>query len=171
MKLPAFSKQAVIITGAIVIGGAVAGVSALTSSQPTSASGTTPIEQQVDKNTSELANHDARITNNENDIKDLQSNTGTPVSTNNVAVPSSTPTPQVAIPAVTVTAFEQVPLDAINIDCKYTYSDGTTYQWHWQATNPHGSWVTDSFGNNGHWVASTSTTGACDQSAIGQAKP
>jgi hypothetical protein len=74
-------------------------------------------------------------------------------------------------PVVTVTAYEQIPTDALgDIDCKLSYSDATTYQWHWQTIDPNGSWVTDGSGQNGHWVAATETYGPygkCDRSLIG----
>lgn len=72
---------------------------------------------------------------------------------------------------VTVTAYEQIPIqDSEDIDCKLTYSDGTTYQWHWTTVNEHETWMTDSSGHNGHWVKATHTSNYCDASVIGNVK-
>ena len=60
------------------------------------------LNQQVQKQGEELDNHEARITNTENDVKDIQQNTGTAPSTNRQTVPSvSTPaaTPSTASPS------------------------------------------------------------------------
>lgn len=71
----------------------------------------------------------------------------------------------------TVTAYEKISIpDSEDIDCKLTYSDGTTYQWHWLTINEQGSWVTDASGNNGHWVKTTNTANLCDDSVIGKQK-
>lgn len=168
MKLPQIGTRALIIGGSVIALGAVTGVVALNSPSQTGATDIPPIQQQVDNQQKELDNHDARITNNENDIKSLQGATNTAPSSNNVAVPTVTPAPT-PVP-ITVTAYEKIVLDANSTDCEYTYSDGTTFQWHWQTTDPHGSWVTDGVGQNGHWVPSVDTTGVCDQSAVGSTK-
>ena len=52
------------------------------------------LNQQVQKQGEELDNHEARITNTEADVGELQKNTGTAPSTNRQSVPSvSTPAP------------------------------------------------------------------------------
>lgn len=133
----------------------------------------------------ELSNHEARLKNAENNIKDLQAKTNTPDSASNVTVPQSavatdsdvtstgtsvsTPVTPVDNPVV-VTAFREVVLDADNSDCEYTYSDGTTYQFHWKTTNPKGSWITDGQGQNGHWEKSIATNGYCSDKALGLPK-
>lgn len=71
---------------------------------------------------------------------------------------------------ITVSSYRQIDEDSGNIDCEYTYSDGTTYQFHWQVINPQGSWQTNGQGQDGHWVATTTTSGVCDDSVIGQSK-
>lgn len=94
---------------------------------------------------------------------------GTTPTTLTVAPTSAQDTPQ-QVP-VTVAAFEQVPQpDGESIDCKLTYSDSSTYQWHWMIVDEHGAWVTDSQGQHGHWQQTTSAIRACDNSLIGQEK-
>lgn len=86
-----------------------------------------------------LDNHEARITNTENDVKDLQGHTATQPSPNNKVAPAVvTPAPPLdtspdPTPApVVVTAFEQIPIvGSENINCKLTYSDGTDYTFLW----------------------------------------
>jgi hypothetical protein len=79
------------------------------------------------------------------------------------------PTPQPE--GITVVSYEQVPSEGNkDVDCKVTYSDGTTYQWSWSTVKEQGSWVTDSSGNNGHWVPATFMSGYCDQSLLGKVK-
>lgn len=99
--------------------------------------------------------------------------TGTTPSEPSQTTPPSKATDTAPAPkqTATVTAYQRIQI-AVNgdTDCRFTYSDGTTFQWHWQTVNEHGSWVTDSSGNNGHWVASTTESGVCDQSTIGKAK-
>lgn len=55
---------------------------------------------------------------------------------------------------VTVAAVEQVPVgEAGSVDCKLTYSDGTTFQWHWKTVSPN-----------------THQNGFCDETIVGQPK-
>lgn len=159
--------------GTVLIAGAIGATVALNQPEKTGAD-TSPITTQLDSQSKELANHEARITNNENNISALDKNTGTPTTTI-VDVPSQAPATTVPDPApaptpVTVTAFQQVPLTDGNTDCILTYSDGTTYQWHWEVINPQGSWVTNGVGQNGHWVTTTQTASTCDPSVVGTAK-
>lgn len=167
------------LIGSIIVLGTIGGISTELSNQPKTNADTSPLVSQVDNNTKELANHDARITNSENDIKDLQNNTNTPPSTNKVTVPivptpSPTPDPvstQTPNPIpVTITAFQEIVIDPDTSDCEYTYSDGTTYQFHWKVSNLQGAWATDSFGNNGHYVKTTQYNNKCDNSVIGKIK-
>lgn len=130
----------------------------------------TQIAQVVAHQGEVLDNHEARITNTENDVKDLQSNTNTPPSTTRVSVPTPSqpaptptsdptpaPTPQPA--PVTVVAYEQIPIEnSENIDCRYTYSDSTTYQWDWKTVEY----------NQG--TKMIHFKGICDASAIGKPK-
>jgi hypothetical protein len=132
----------------------VLGVSALNSPSSTGAADS-PLVTQVDDNTKKLDNHEARISNTESDVKDLQNKTNTAPSTNHVAVPNSTPSasnPATPSP-VTVTAYEQQPIDGSeNVNCRYTYSDGSNTVFLWKMVNEQGSWQTDGGGQNGHWV-------------------
>lgn len=135
----------------------------------------------------ELDNHEVRIKNAENNIKDLQTKTNTPDSSANTSVPvvnstitspatSSTDSGSAATVDSTppstpvVVSYREIPISDGNSDCEYTYSDSSTYQFAWKRTNPQGSWVTDGNGNNGHWVAVTNTTGKCDSSVLGKPK-
>jgi hypothetical protein len=141
--------------------------------KPTSATEVTPLVTEVNQHAAQLDNHEARIGNAENNIKDLQAKTNTAPSVSNQAVPApvSTPTATSAPTPITVASFTQIPLDNTgNIDCSYIYSDGTTYQWHWQTVTPQGTWVTDGVGQNGHWVASTQTNNNCSKVVIGTVK-
>lgn len=143
---------------------------------------TSPLVTEVDQQNDKLNNHEARISNLETDTRTLQANTNTQPSTNKVAVPTvrsanttSNASQTASLPAetvapVTVTAFREIVIDADTSDCEYTYSDGSTSVFHWKTSNPQGSWVTDSSGQNGHWVKATHISGICDNKAIGTAK-
>lgn len=158
------------LIAAAVIAVSVAGVAAVNNPTPVTATDTTPTEQQVDKNTQELSNHESRITNSENDIKALQDNTGTSPSSNDTSVSAPAVAPVTSPVAITVASYEKIDLGNQNIDCKYTYTDGTTYQWHWQTWNPQASWETDSMGQNGHWVGGIETHNECSDIALGAPK-
>jgi cell division protein FtsB len=90
-----------------------------------------PLVTQVDKQQSQLDNHEARISNTENDVKDLQDKTGTPPSTTRVTVPVAMPGGTI-IP-VPVPGVE--PVKVVNAVlriaengghyCDLTYSDGS----------------------------------------------
>lgn len=150
MKLADVSKRTIAIASGVIIIGSVAGAAALTSSQSTGATNTTPIEQQVDKNTQTLDNHEARITNTENNVKDLQASTNTSPSVSNVPVPVVGSTQPSSQPQITVTSYSVIPTDSEHQDCILHYSDGTNNIW--------------------HWITPTGTTGVCDSSLIGQPK-
>lgn len=147
--------------------GAVSGAVALNSTPQHVGADTSIVQTQLDAQNKELANHEARITTNESNIQAVADKTSTPtasapttsVSTNTstqavLAEQTPAPTP------VTITAVDQIPLDDKNIDCKYTYSDGTSYQWHWKTNKTAGQTV------NGLSV----TYGTCDNSSIGSVK-
>lgn len=164
--------KAIVLTSTVVILGVVAGVASQT--QPNEAGAdTSPI-------TTTLDNHEKRITNAENNIKVLQTATGSSDSPDNVPVPAvvtntsttstATTTQTSPTPGVTVTSFREIVLDASTSDCEYTYSDDTTYQWHWKTINPQGAWVTDGSGQNGHWQQTTQVMGECSDKALGQLK-
>src|SRR3954464_15161888 len=79
-------KKVILITSVIALG-VLGGVSAQVANKPKAEAGTSPLIQQVDKQGTELDNHEARITNTENDVKDLQGKTNTAPSTVKVPVP------------------------------------------------------------------------------------
>lgn len=168
-------KKRYIAGTSVLIAGAVAGVMALSSPQSAHATDS-PLTTEVSNQSKELANHEARITNTESNVADLQAKTGTPASSTQTVVPDADPNPaQTPDPTpvpVTVVSYQQIPLDDQgNTDCQYTYSDGTTYQWHWKTYNPQGSWQVNGNPLNGyHWVPTTSTSGTCDDSVIGWTK-
>lgn len=175
------SKKILLIIGAIITLTGIGAVSALTSSNSTSATEETPLVKDVRHQGEVLDNHEARITNNENDVSELQKNTGTAPSTTRVEIPVPSPYPGTEQPEPTpaptppaapiiVSRYEIIDLGGGNVDCKLTYSNGTNYQWHWQTVNPQGAWVTDGQGQNGHWQVATNTSGICDQRTIGQPK-
>jgi len=139
MKLPSVNTK-LAVAGAVIILGGAAGTAALIS-QPTSATDTTPTEQQVDKNTSELANHEARITNTENDVKVLQDKTETPPSSQSVSAPSP-------VKKAVVTDYEFIYASDDEVDCKYTYSDGSTLQFVLSRRNAQGAWETNGYCSN-----------------------
>jgi hypothetical protein len=129
-----------------------------------------PIVQQVQHNTEELDNHESRITNLENDTKDLQNKTGISSSPNNTTPPPVT-TPKADKPLtqssggtiadpepVTVTAYEKINVDDSETDCRITYSDSTTYQWVWQTVEY----------NQGNKIIHTH--GVCNSTVIGTKK-
>lgn len=137
------------------------------------------LNQQVQRQGEQIDNHEARITNNENDISDLQDNTSTPPRSSRVDVPSVTTPPAEPLPAsseteptpqpepepepepIVVVSYEQVPMNTgynnEDMDCKLTYSDGTTYQWHWKVVSFNQTKITNTYGT-------------CDPSVIGRNK-
>jgi hypothetical protein len=133
MKLPKLStKQKIISAGVLVALVGVGGAAALNAPQSTGAD-TSPLVQEVDRQGQELDNHEARITNTESDVKDLQNKTATSPATTRVVVPSANTTPTAtstnSAPApVTVTKSSY----SFNTDgesfCNLTYSDGTKSQ-------------------------------------------
>lgn len=127
---------------------------------------TTPLVQQVERQEEVLDNHEARITNVESDVSDLQTNTGTAPSIQRVEVPVVTTEPvqslePVAEPEpVTVVSYRQIPVEGTeDTDCEYTYSDGTTYRWNWKTVTWDNSFK------------KTNITGYCDDTALGKEKP
>lgn len=155
---------AVLVVG-LVVGGATWGRT-LATEKP-------PIVQEVEHQGEVLDNHEDRITNNEADIEDLQSTTNTPPSPGRTVVrevitPSPTqpiytePTPEPEPePVIVVTAFRQIPVNEgynnENVDCELTYSDNTTYRWHWKTVTYNQTKITN-------------TSGTCDAQVIGAKK-
>lgn len=161
-------KKSYIFSGLVIATGITAG--AISATRTTGAD-TSATQAQVQAQQSQLDNHEARITNTESNVKDLQTNTNTPPSTNTVYVPAtqsssaptntanhpeSTPTPQ---QPVVVSSYEVINVtDSEDQDCKYTYSDGTIYQWHWKTVQY----------NQG--TKFTQVNGWCDQRSMGTEK-
>lgn len=110
-----------------------------------------------------LDNHEDRITNSERDIEDLQTHTSTPQSGERVVVrevttakPEPKEEPEPAPQPVVVVSYRQILLEnSEDVDCEYTYSDNTTYRWHWKTVEY----------NQGTKL--THASGFCDQHAIG----
>ncbi len=168
-------KIALISGSVVVVSGLALSIKSAGNNDPKATAVDSPIVQQ-------LENHEQRLGAAEGNIKSLQDNTtvsATPPSTqtnsdnSNVivspAVPSVITEPKPS--PVFVTNFEQIPVDENNTDCKYTYSDGTFYTFRWKVINPQGAWVTDGFGQNGHWSKTTSISGTCNNESLGQQKP
>lgn len=187
MKIPRpkLSKKATLVTSIVVLG-LIGGASAEMINQNNVGADTSPIVTEVDQQNDKLANHEARISNLETDTRVLQTNTNTQPSSNKQSVPdvrdvtihptsstgatasdSISTAPTVSVPVVT--AFREIVLDADTSDCEYTYSDGSKSVFHWK-TKGADAWVTDSSGNNGHWVKTTQENGFCDKRALGQPK-
>lgn len=129
-------KKKLLIGGAIVALSA-GGVTAALNTPQSSGADTSPLVEQVQHNTDELANHEARISNTENDVKDLQDKTGTPPSTTRVEVPTvSTPAPTASVSETTTAPATPAPVvvkeSNINVGgqydgyCTLIYSDGTS---------------------------------------------
>ena len=167
-KLVIAISSLAVVSGVIIGGMTVTRGSATTPTPP-------DLTPQIQAQQTQLNNHEARITNTESDVKDLQSNTKTAPSTVKADVPVAEVTPsiepapqvvstpivveQVKPTPVTVTAYEKIPVaDSENVDCKFTYSDGTTYQWHWLTVEY----------NQGSRI--TRSIGKCDSSTIGYPK-
>lgn len=129
------------------------------------ASSDPPIVQEVKHQGEVLDNHEARITNTENNVKDLQNHTNTPPSTNTMPIPQVvTPPTQISsdpvqAQVVTVASFDVQTVNGTeNLNCQLTYSDGTTHTFLWQTVNY----------NQGDKLISA--TGSCDSSVIGKIK-
>lgn len=141
LKRPKSLKVTGLVAG-VVVAGTVIGVAALNSPDKTDATDS-PLVTQVDQQEKKLNNHEARITNTENDVKDLQNKTNTSPSTVRVEVPASqsSPAPTPSAPVsdaktpIKVVSYRQIPLDNGDIDCEYTYADGTKYRWNWKISS------------------------------------
>lgn len=161
-KFSKLSKPAIIgiaVTAGLIVGSV--GVS-----QSDAALDWLGIQQQIQHQEETLDNHEDRITNTEKDVKEVQENTGTQPSTEKVVVrevvtQAPVPTPEPPKP-VTVVAFEVIPV-ADYFNCKHTYSDGTdkVFKWKWFGTT-----TTE----QGQVFKTTSTSGYCDEKAIGLEK-
>lgn len=111
-----------LLTSAVLI--ATASGIAYSATRPISADSDLPLKVQHQQQ--ELDNHEARITNVENDVKGLQTNTGTPASSDKQEVPVVSPAPTPDQPKVVITAYELAP-EGENERCNLVYSDGTTF--------------------------------------------
>lgn len=163
-------RKKLIVSGAVVAL-AAGGVTAALNQPATTGADTSPIVQQVNHNTDELANHEGRITNTENDVKDLQNKTGTPPSSTRIVVqavttpaassPVTDPTPAPTSPpsgpvAVTVAGSGLIVGGQYDGYCLLTYTDGSKDYAKATLTTTHD-------GNN------SSTSDNCN-SFVGQAK-
>lgn len=132
---------------------------------PSWASDEPPIVQEVRHQGEVLDNHEDRITNNEEDIKDLQSNTNTPPSTNKVIVRevvTPKPEPQPQPDPVTVSSYSSRETGSGIKDTSYTYcdliySDGSSHSFLWQERTFNQVWITSSHGR-------------CDNTIVGREK-
>jgi hypothetical protein len=132
----------------------------LTSNPPNAGADDSPLVTEVAHQGERLDNHEARITNTENDVKDIQATTNTPPSSNHAPVPTLTslPSAPVSVPVptpITVVSFEQV-MNGINTDCKLNYSDGSSIQRPWKIVDSGGA------------ISISHTVSICDVSLIGQ---
>lgn len=124
-----------LIGSGIIISVATATSFALTQPVTTGADDVPPLVQTVQRHDEQLANHEARITNTENDVKDLQGNTNTPPSTQRVEVPIvvTEKAPVVSEPQAEPTPAEPVKVTNSTLQyggefngyCAVTYSDGS----------------------------------------------
>lgn len=164
------NKKSVLVTSAFLLASfATFGV---LDKAPATKADTSPLIQEVN-------NHEVRIGNAEKNIRDLQTKTNTPPASDTISTDTPTNSPitdntmatqsEPSTPP-TVVSYKEIVIDSGTSDCEYTYSDGSTYTFHWKNTNPEGSWVTDGQGQNGHWVASTNYSGYCDDRALGWPK-
>lgn len=172
------TKRTIIIASTILTLGVTGGATYMaTTPTPKTGADTSPIVTQID-------NHETRIKNLEGNVTVLQTKTGTAPAVTNTPVPVvnvtattpvSTTTSSTTIPVdttvtpVTVTAYKEIVLDADTSDCEYTYSDGTTYRFHWK-TRGKDTVITDSNGENGYSVKTSVKNGFCDDRAIGIVK-
>lgn len=127
-------RKRLLIASVLLGSGLGTGVAALSSPQSSGAD-TSPIVQQVNHSTDELANHEARITNTENDVKDLQDKTGTAPSPANKPAPTINTPPAaqpvadaapVSPPSITIVASAIVMGGQYDGYCHLTYSDSST---------------------------------------------
>lgn len=155
-------KNILIVSSALVL--AVGGATFALSRPTTTGADTSPLVQQVQHDSDRIDNHEARITNTENDVKDLQNKTDTSPSVIRVPVPvvtSTSPTQALSAPApaqVTVSAVAQVK-NGNDTDCKLTYTDGTSITKQWRIFD--GS---DGLTETVHYL------GVCDNTLVGQIK-
>lgn len=115
---------------------ALAGTTSYNLTRPISADTDLPLKVQQQGEV--LDNHEARITNTENDVKDLQSNTNTPPSSTRFVAPTPSNPPALqpestqpvqSNPKVKVVSASQRIEEEPNQKtyyCDLTYSDGTT---------------------------------------------
>ena len=171
LRLNLKSKTALITIVAVTSGLVVGGLGV---SKSEAALDWLGLEQKLANHDEQLENQNDRINNTEKDVSDLQTNTNTAPSTTKTVVKEvvtqnptltqqPTPsTPPTAPTPITVTNYEVIP-NGDEFNCKYTYSDGTTYtfRWKWSST------ISSSQGP----VQTINTSGDfCDNRAIGQNK-
>ncbi len=176
------TKRTLIIASTVLTLGVTGGATYMaTTPTPKTGADTSPIVTQID-------NHETRIKNLEGNVTVLQTKTGTAPAATNTPVPvvtapvvgstTTSATPVDTVPTATtatvapivVTAYKEIVIDADTSDCQYTYSDGSTYVFHWKTTNLKGSYAEDGNGANGRYLKTVSYSGSCDSRAIGQPK-
>ena len=167
MKL---NKKIIGLAGTVLLSTAIVGGLQFNKSDATTEP---PIYTEVRHQGEVLDNHEDRITNTEKDVTELQTKTGTPPSPTRTivrevstpspptpisSIPITTPTPQST--PVTVVSYEQIAIQGSeDVDCKYTYSDDTSYQWRWKTVAyDQGSKIISTHGQ------------ICDIGSIGQKK-
>lgn len=136
-------RKTVVVSGlsaTLLIGGAIAG--AYLAPKKAAADFDLPgLNQQVQ-------NHEARITNTENDVKVLQSNTSTAPAPSPVPVPVVVAQPVQApapaaiqpppAPSIVSTVYGELQESSLSCSVLITYSDGSVKQDTWQSSAPTG---------------------------------
>lgn len=158
------TKKAGIITIAVVVGLVVGGAGVTRSEAAMDWLG---LEQKLEHIDERNDNQDDRIANTEKDVEKLQDETNTEPATERVVVREvvtenttvqNTPEPEpVSKPKpvpIIVTKVEQLDVGGGNVDCKITFSDGTSKIRQYKRVFTGGS----------------STAGACDDSILGTLK-
>lgn len=162
LSLKGFQKKHYIVTGVLVVGLAAGGlVAALNQPQQTGAD-TSPLTTEVDRQGQELSNHEARISNLENNQKDIQNNTNTPASSTQVSVPAAnTKQTVVSTPSQPSDSSTPDPTPSPTIITIVSYSKGQI--------DPQGHYVCHLVNSDGS--TQDITDFPCDDSIIGMAKP
>lgn len=141
------NKRLTAIAGGVLVIGLIVGGATWGQTQ---ADSVPPIVQEVTNHGERLDNHEDRITNTEQDVSKLQNETNVAPSESRTVVrevitepateplnnPAPDPQPEPEPEPIVITNVEQIPTgegyNGENVDCRFTYSDGKTYQWHWK---------------------------------------
>jgi len=137
IKLSGLALKKKLLVGGVIVALAAGGVTAALNQPQSTGADTSPLTQEVDRQGQELSNHEARITNNESDIKNLQNNTGTAPSANRESVPYVSSTTQTLVSAPNTPTVSPASAPAVVTKsnlliggqydgyCQLTYSDGS----------------------------------------------